>query len=52
MIRKAHADQYGPLEGFAEDAVERLTSYARENPIPAMFWALGIGFVLGWRLRP
>ena len=26
--------------------------YARERPEVCALWALGIGFVLGWRLKP
>ena len=26
--------------------------YARERPAVVAFWCLGIGFVLGWKLKP
>jgi hypothetical protein len=26
--------------------------YIRENPESAALWCLGIGFVLGWKLKP
>lgn len=26
--------------------------YARENPETIALWCLGIGFVLGWKLKP
>ena len=26
--------------------------YIRENPETAALWCLGIGFVLGWKLKP
>ncbi len=26
--------------------------YAQENPETVVLWALGIGFVLGWKLKP
>jgi hypothetical protein len=27
-------------------------NYARENPESAALWCFGIGFVLGWKLKP
>lgn len=38
--------------GAAEAAMCYLHSYAREKPETIALWALGIGFVLGWKLRP
>ena len=37
-----------PLNG----ALEYLRDYAREKPDVAMLWCFGIGFVLGWKLKP
>lgn len=34
------------------DFVEYLTEYARQNPGTAALWCLGVGFVLGWKLKP
>ncbi len=34
------------------DFVEYLTDYARENPGTAALWCLGVGFVLGWKMKP
>ena len=31
---------------------EFLLEYARENPASAALWCFGVGFVLGWRLKP
>ncbi len=36
----------------AEDIVQYLTTYAREKPDVAALWCFGIGFVLGWKLKP
>jgi hypothetical protein len=36
----------------AGDLVEYLREYARENPEVAALWCLGIGFILGWKLKP
>jgi hypothetical protein len=37
---------------LTHDLVEYLKQYARENPGTAAIWCLGIGFVLGWKLKP
>lgn len=34
------------------DLVEYAKTYAREKPEVAALWCLGIGFVLGWKLKP
>lgn len=34
------------------DVIESLRDYAHKNPESAALWCLGIGFVLGWRLKP
>jgi len=36
----------------AEDLVCYLRNYARERPDVAALWCFGIGFVLGWKLKP
>lgn len=35
----------------ASDLVEYARQYARERPEVAALWCLGIGFVLGWKLK-
>jgi len=35
-----------------EDIVCYLRDYAREKPDVAALWCFGIGFVLGWKLKP
>ncbi|TWU27677.1 hypothetical protein [Bythopirellula polymerisocia] len=34
------------------DLIEYAKTYAREKPEVAALWCLGIGFVLGWKLKP
>lgn len=34
------------------DLVEYARDYARKEPEVAALWCLGIGFVLGWKLKP
>ena len=36
----------------ANDVMEYLKTYAREKPEMAALWCFGIGFVLGWKLKP
>jgi len=40
------------LESYAVEAVDRVKQYARDEPVSFALWAFGIGFVLGWRLKP
>lgn len=35
-----------------EAAWEYFCQYARERPEVVVLWAFGLGFVLGWRLKP
>lgn len=32
--------------------VDHMKQYVRENPTNAALWCFGVGFVLGWRLKP
>lgn len=34
------------------DLSERVREYVREKPEVVALWCLGIGFVLGWKLKP
>jgi hypothetical protein len=36
----------------ARDLVDYFREYAREKPEVVALWCLGIGFVLGWKLKP
>jgi hypothetical protein len=35
-----------------EDLLDYLREYAREKPEIAALWCFGIGFILGWKLKP
>jgi hypothetical protein len=37
---------------MTQDVMDYLRDYARERPEAAALWCLGIGFVLGWKLKP
>jgi hypothetical protein len=34
------------------DACEYFREYARQRPDVVAIWCLGVGFVLGWKLKP
>jgi len=35
-----------------QNLVDHLMQFCKENPGTAAAWCFGIGFVLGWRLKP
>ncbi|HUY35402.1 MAG TPA: hypothetical protein VMV69_21845 [Pirellulales bacterium] len=41
-----------PLEEAGEELLCYLKKYAAANPSGAALWCFGIGFVLGWKLKP
>jgi hypothetical protein len=43
-----------PNDAFdvGNDLIEYLKEYAREKPEVAALWCFGIGFILGWKLKP
>lgn len=45
-----HPSADEPVE--ARDMIDYLREYAREKPEVAALWCLGIGFILGWKLKP
>ncbi|MEQ8849978.1 hypothetical protein [Botrimarina sp.] len=34
------------------DLVTYVKTYAKQNPDVAAMWCFGVGFVLGWKLKP
>lgn len=52
MVRAADSPAMGTMESMADDVVEWLKDYAREKPVNLALCALGVGFVLGWKLKP
>ena len=48
---KAHDRQTGESLRPSGDLVEYFRHYARERPEVVALWCLGIGFVLGWKLK-
>jgi ElaB/YqjD/DUF883 family membrane-anchored ribosome-binding protein len=37
---------------ITHDIIEYVSEYVRENPVHAAVACLGVGFVLGWKLKP
>lgn len=35
-----------------QDLLEYCREYAREKPEIAALWCFGVGFILGWKLKP
>jgi len=44
--------EVGERQTPSSDLVEYFRQYARERPEVVALWCLGIGFVLGWKLKP
>lgn len=36
----------------ARDLIEYAQTYAREKPDVAALWCFGVGFIVGWKLKP
>lgn len=41
-----------PLAQTPKSSFEHFKEYGRERPEIVALWCLGIGFVLGWKLKP
>jgi hypothetical protein len=46
------AGEFSDEMEIAHDVVDYLKEYAREKPHVAALWCLGLGFILGWKLKP
>lgn len=49
---EALQNRYEPTEMQAPDMFECIKHYAQRHPEKFALWCFGIGFVLGWRLKP
>ena len=36
----------------SQDLIEYMKAYARDKPDVAALWCFGLGFVIGWKLKP
>jgi hypothetical protein len=50
--RRRQESPLGDEAALARDMIDYLREYAREKPEVAALWCLGIGFILGWKLKP
>ncbi len=48
VVNGQTCDQLKPVD----DIVDYVTTYARQNPGTAAVWCFGIGFIVGWKLKP
>jgi hypothetical protein len=37
---------------YGDDLIGKIEDFAREHPLSFGLYALGVGFVLGWKLKP
>jgi hypothetical protein len=37
---------------LGHDLIDYLKEYAREKPEVAALWCFGLGFIMGWKLKP
>ncbi len=52
MIRKSASQPVSWPESTIYTVVDCVQDYARAKPLPFALWAFGIGFALGWKLKP
>ena len=45
------SEQSEPLSDLMENTIESIEAYAREKPWTFGLWMMGIGFVVGWKLK-
>ena len=50
--RRRHPHDPPSLSETANDAIECFQHYAKERPDVVAICCLGVGFVLGWKLKP
>ena len=51
-VGRRHPQDPPSLSDTANDAIECFQNYAKERPDVVAMYCLGIGFVLGWKLKP
>jgi hypothetical protein len=52
MVQAAGIDTSNWAETTIHSVVECVEEYARAKPVPFALWTFGIGFALGWKLKP
>ena len=46
------AGEMGGQRHPVSDVYKYLLDYARQNPETAALWCFGLGFILGWKMKP
>jgi hypothetical protein len=53
MMRASHGGMdENWMEGTVRSVVESVEEYAHREPLRFAAWVFGIGFVLGWKIKP
>jgi hypothetical protein len=52
MTRDSGAGTINWAESTIHSAVDCVETYARAKPLNFALWTFGIGFALGWKLKP
>jgi hypothetical protein len=52
MTRAAQYHSPNWAEETIHSMVDCIEDYARAKPLPFALWSFGIGFALGWKLKP
>lgn len=53
MMRVSHGEMdENWMEGTIRSVVESVEDYAHREPLKFAAWVFGIGFVLGWKIKP
>ncbi len=52
IMRAASMEPANWAESTIRSSIDYIEDYARSQPLTFAAWAFGIGFALGWKLKP
>jgi hypothetical protein len=52
MTQASRSEPVNWAQSAIYSLVDSIEEYARARPLPFAVWAFGIGFALGWKLKP
>ena len=52
MVQASGHDATNWAESTIHSVVDSIEEYARAKPVSFALWTFGIGFALGWKLKP
>ncbi len=52
MVQGRYQPDVNWAESTIHSVVDSLEDYARAKPVSFALWSFGIGFALGWKLKP